>query len=88
MIQCRVGNGGGSGRRTGRTPVASEAILQTDNVVIDALVRPFDAAIGQMLIAVADVVLALVAKTDAGADMVAELEAAAELTLRRHRGMR
>src|SRR5258707_14342102 len=67
---------------------ALEMILQAQFVVIDALVRPLDAGIGKMLVAIAEVILAFFAETHAGADVVAELEAATELALRIERGRR
>ena len=44
---------------------ALEMILQAQLVVVDALIRAFDAGIGKMLISIAQVVLALFAEAHA-----------------------
>ena len=60
-------------------------VLQTHLVEIDALIRLLDAGIGQMLIAIAKIVLTLVTKAHTYANMITKLEAAAELALRADR---
>src|SRR6185436_5229923 len=58
-----------------------EMVLQAHFVVIDALVRALDAGIGEMLVAIAELILAFIAEAHAGADVIAELESGAELAL-------
>jgi hypothetical protein len=53
-------------------------ILKTNLVKIDAVVGPFDAAVGKMLEAIAEIVLPLRTEAGPGAEVIAELEGGAE----------
>ncbi len=69
------------GRRNTLEPAALITVLQTQYVVIDALIRSLQIAVRDVLITITNVVLPLATKAHAGADMITELKTGAELSL-------
>lgn len=65
-------------------PGKLEMISETDFVEIDSRVLAGDARIGEMLKAIAEIILLLVAERDAQADMAAELEASSHAEASMH----